>query len=213
MHRVWRWVNEKPLGASLVAGLVLLAVPSALAWLYAWDLSPIKDVAVAAYDWLLIDRFAIALPPIAWLCIAAVLIYLLWFVMASALERATDDTQPFSLRSYTEDTFDGTTWRWTWRKGHDRWHIRELAPYCKCEGPLVPAASNIAMDWGYGTHDLGHGPAAHSSFVCLSMTCGRRSETRLPLHRGFDIVKSLVEEEIWTRCRRRLQEAQHDVSA
>ena len=208
LSKLWRWANNKPLGASLVAGSILLVVPGVLAWIYSWDLWALaKRVAGGIFDWLLAS-ISIALPMVLWLVIALGVGALTCFFVWSIVQRRPGHEEAFSPRSYREDEIGNVRWRWDWVKDYDGWQILGLAPYCECEGNLIPVSSESDEYLAYSHR----GSTAIQSlfnrgFVCISMTCGRTHQTNLPLDAGFDQVKSLVEDEIRTRCRRKIRDA------
>lgn len=210
LQKLWRWVNEKPLGASLVAGLVLPAILGFLAWIHSWDWwSQIKWTIGVVFHWLFVEAFSVTFSMAIWLCLSAFAVLLLYFSLSLLVERRAKHVETFSLLSYTEDVFDNIRWRWKWVKGYDGWRISDIAPYCECEGPLVPASSELAQGLAYRRlGDSAYLSINSQDFVCLSMTCGRTFTTNLPLHSGFDAVKSIIEEEVRTRWRRKIRDAQ-----
>ena len=201
-RKLWRWINDKPLGASLVAGLVVLAVPTLLAWTFSWHLwTLVKQAAIWLYDWLFIQSFSVTFPHFVWLLlgIASLSLLIRWALLAGAEEQG--QSKHFFLTDYTEDRIGGIMWRWEWKKCYDnKWDIVGLTPCCDCEGPLVPPEVAAAM--GRRLNGLW---SEHSYLVCISVTCGKIVQTSFSRGMDFGTIKSVVDQEIRTRYRRKLK--------
>ena len=202
-RKLWRWINDKPLGASLVAGLVVLAVPTLLAWTFSWYLwTFVKQVAIWLYDWLFIQSFSVTFPHFVWLLlgIASLSLLIRRVLLAGAEEQ--DQSRHFSIVDYTEDRIGGVMWRWEWKKRYDnKWDIAGLAPYCDCEGPLV--SLEVAEAMGRRLNGLW---GEHNYLVCISVTCGKTVQTSFPRGMHFEAIESVVDQEIRTRYRRKFKE-------